>query len=283
MADLSYYHDWSHIFAKEQGLEAIANKRRDISYVKVGFRSIQKNNHKSLKVLNTSFSGWINNNVIRDLSEYFMFYLLGVYEVCIISKHSHKELTPEDVVRGRLASQKFEKSGMKERLRILRKDFGIVITHSQQLISICDLRNIFSHYDGVVQRKFCRDQGELKVQWPVSRYKLRKTGTGKWVPFCKVKMPFSADDYDEMSVVWFKDTHVKTYVVGDKVRLSEEELNDLIGFYKYAINETHQQFVRFFKSKGFKAKNFEKYVVKPVFQGVDEDGVNVDFDYLKVS
>ena len=163
LAELSYYYSWGCIFENDSELDPFSESKQGKSYVKHRYQPTEINKVKQRKILNTSFSGWINNNVIRDLSEFFMFYLLGVYETCVIAKYANKDLTLANVVNGKEDRDAFEKHGMKDRLGILRKEFGINITHNQQLISVYELRNVFSHYDGVVQSKFCKDNEKLKV------------------------------------------------------------------------------------------------------------------------
>src|SRR5690606_24195534 len=113
--------------------------------------------------LNSSLANWITNQVVRDLNEFLMYYLLGVYESCVLATYAEKSITPRDVLEGRVRSERFGGNGLKDRLKILRKEFGLDLMHKQEVLSLYELRNIFAHFDGTVQRKFCKDRGRLKV------------------------------------------------------------------------------------------------------------------------
>lgn len=283
LAQLSYFHEWARTLNNAPTLKPQHDNKYAPDYIRSSFHDLETINSKTTETLNSSFSGWIMHNILRDCNEFLMYYLLGVFETCLIAKNYEGSLKPENVVNGRVKSEKFEKNGLIDRLKILRKDFDINPTHSQELIGLYKLRNIFAHFDGTVQQSDCQKDGMLKVLWPTNTYKFRKTGTNKWIPYSKVRKPFSSEQYDKVNIYWFNKKETKTYQCGEKITLSEKELNDLLSFYLFVFNEIQKDFVSLMQRQNIKVKDFRKYICEPSFMGVDENNKSTDFNLMNSS
>ena len=283
LAQLSYSHEWARTLNNSAILKPHCHNKYAPDYIRSSFHDLEAISEKTTESLNGAFSSWIMNNILRDCNEFLMYYLLGVFETCLIAKNHEGSLKPEDVVNGRIKSQKFEKNGLADRLKILRKDFDIAPTYCHELIGLYKLRNIFAHFDGIIQQDDCQKDGTLKVLWPTNTYKFRKTGTNEWIPYRKVRKPFSAEQYDKVTIHWFNKRETKIYQAGERITLSEKELNDLLSFYLFVFNEIQKDFVTFMKKQNLKVKDFQKYICEPSFMGVDENNKSTDFNLMNSS
>lgn len=280
LAHLSYFHEWARVLDNSAELKPAHQHKYAPDYIRASFHDLETMNKETTQSLNSLFSNWTTNNIFRDCNEFLLFYLLGVFETCIIAKHYQGPITLEHIIDGRKISEKFENNTVKDRLRILRKDFDIDTIYSQELIGLYKLRNIFSHFDGIIQQGDCQENGTLKVLWPTNTYKFRKTNTNEWIPYRKVRKPFSAEQYDKVEISWFNKRETKIYQCGEKITLSEKELNDLLSFYLYVFNEIQNSFVSFMKKQKIDVKDFQEYICKPDFMGVDENNKSTNFNLM---
>lgn len=237
------------------------------------FNDLENIKDEDASVLNHSFSKWISNLLLRELDEFLQYYLLAIYETCLIIKFVGKEITPADIVNAKGAAKDFEESSLKERLKALRQDYDIDFTHKPELYSLHKLRHIFAHFDGIVQKKFCNDSGVLEVAWPVNSVKLKHRKTGKLVPFEKVPRPFNKE-YGEVQINWLSNPNKTEYAVKDKIELSHAELNQLVFFYLYVFNQLHDGLVEYARENGIKVRPFQKYSLTPSLCLIGEEEIH---------
>lgn len=275
LASLAYNIAWAatlnnDIFLKPKDA-AIASGRG----VPITFHDFGTISPEAAATYNTSFSVWILSLTVRELSEFLNYYLLGLYETCLVAKYANKRLKPFDVVEMRSEYNSFEESGLKDRLKILRAKFEIEVSHTQELSSLYNLRNLFAHFDGVVQSKFCDPNGEMRINWPVNRYKLKERDGEKKESYHRASKPFNSDLYGSVQITWLDNSREIIYKAGERVTLAPEDLNDLIFFYLYVFNQLQKTLVNYVRTSGIKAKYFEKYVLKPTFFAIVDNGEKI--------
>lgn len=263
LAHLAYYLEWgkgldgnSKDTPPQLGLskEAVASCR---------FHDFDEIKPQEVFALNRSFSSWIANQVIRDLNEYLKYFLLGVYESSLVAQYAGRSISPKDIVEARKLADKFEGGGLEDRLKMLRKSYGIKITHRAEILSLNRIRNIFAHFDGVVQRKFCNKEGLLTVSWPTNTIKIKERSSGKLILFDDVPKPFSGDEYGEVQVTWLNNPNKTEYRPNDRIQLSHSDLNELIFFYLYVVNELQRTLVSSIEQRDINLKPFDGYILQP--------------------
>lgn len=160
---LSYYLEWSRSIEGNVNLKPEPIEGGDFDYVPATFHNLNEMKPDVFEFFNRSFTSWINNQTVRELNEFLKLYLAELYETCTALEHTATPIRPRDIVDIKEACKAFEKGGMQDRLTTLRKKFGFRISHNREILSLYKLRNVFSHYDGVVTKKFCNKDGYLEV------------------------------------------------------------------------------------------------------------------------
>lgn len=262
LTHIDYYFQWSYNILKNPQTLPPPADFLEVEGMLHQFNDLENMTEEETSVLNHSFSKWIRNLLLRELDEFLQYYLLAIYETCLIIKFIDKEITPSDFVDARAAAKNFEESSLKDRLKILRQEYKVDFKHKSELYSLHKLRHIFAHFDGVIQKKFCNKNGVLEVTWPVNSVKLKHRITGRFVPFNKVTRPFNKE-YGEIHITWLNTPKKAKYNINDKIELSHAELNQLVFFYLYVFNELHDSLVEYAKIKGIKVRPFEKYSLTP--------------------
>jgi len=189
LTHIDYYFQWSYSLSRNPHTLPPPADFLEVEGMLHQFNDLEDMKEGDTYALNNSFSKWISNLLLRELDEFLQYYLLVLYETCLIVKFVDKEIVPVDVVNTRLAAKKFEESSLRERLKTLRQDYDIDFTHKPELYSLHKLRHIFAHFDGVVQKKFCNKDDILEIMWPINSVQAKHRITGKLVPFEKVPRP----------------------------------------------------------------------------------------------
>lgn len=265
---LSYYLEWSRTIEGNEELKPESFDSGSVDYVGATICTLEIMNPEQLKFLNGSFTNWINNQVVRELSEFLKHYLAELHEMCTVLEYTKSPITPRDTVDIKAECKKFEKGGMQERLGILRRKFGFNLTHNKEILSLYDVRNIFAHSDGVVMKKFCNKDGYVEISWPQNTYKYKKRGKDEWVSYHKIRRPFSSDMYESIQVTWLNKPEIRKYKPMEQIKLSYQDLSNLVFFYLFVFNELHKRLVEIVQERGIKVKPFKKYILNPSLVGV---------------
>lgn len=270
LTHIDYYFQWSYGLSQNPQTLPPNTDFLEVDGMLHQFNDLENMKDEDTYSLNNSFSKWIRNLLLRELDEFLQYYLLAIYETCLIVKFVDKGITPKDIINAKTDAKKFEASSLKDRLKTLRKNYKIDFTHKPELYSLHKLRNIFAHYDGVVQKKFCDKSGTLKITWPINKVQVKHRKTGKLIPFKKAPKPFNKE-YGEVQIVWLSTSKKIKYTPNDKIELSHAELNQLVFFYLYVFNELHNGLVAYAKDKGIKVRSFNKYSLTPSLCLIGED------------
>ena len=223
------------------------------------FHVLEEMDNTTIRKKNNAFGNWVSNQIIRDICEYLNYHLLEIYQICFLVKLSRKSIEFEHTSNLEERSKKFENDSLKNRFRTLRTDFNIETPNLDTLISVYRLRNIFAHFDGVMQKKYCDKNGVFHAAWPVNKYYLVSRKTGKRVPYHRVKKPFSGDDYSHVQIDWLSQARKCTYTANEKIEINIKELHDLIFFYFYIFQNLQLGIINFMKSNGVQVREFDTY------------------------
>ncbi len=269
--ELEYYLEWALTLKDNSKLKPYNNRYSDAERIYALHHNIEELKESEVQQLNSRLSSWINNSALRELNEYLLYYLLHIYEFCSVVKHSEKDLTESNIKDIGEKSRDFEKQNLSKRLITLKKDFNINITHRNELLSLYKIRNILSHFDGIVPRTFCKDNGFLYVSWPVNQYELERRRDGKKIPYHKVRKPFRDEDYSQIRIVWLNKARKVKYKPEDKIELSANNLRELLFFYRFVFNELQETLIKFFTANNIKVRDFEEYKVQIALYSITED------------
>lgn len=208
------------------------------------------------------YKAWVANQTFRELSETLHHHLLELYDFCIIVSCSTAQLSQKQITELKASSINFQKMGLKERLKSLRKKFKVRTEYTQQLLSLYGARNLFAHWDGVVQEKNCDSKGLMKLLWPENKYKLRKRSNNRIVAYHKVEKPFRSDDYSEIIIEWLTKPKIREFECGTQIELSVDDIHNLIFFYIYVFKELQEDAIEFAKDHNIPVREFEEYGMK---------------------
>ena len=264
---LSYGAAWEHTLSNSDDVPS-PSKSDTMNFRFHDFDSLKGD---AAKTKNSEFSAWLSGQILRDLSEYLVFHLLEVYEVCLLVSLHKEELSEDDVTEAKDKVLSFEKGGSRDRFRRLLKEFGIRVPFKEAILSLYDARNVFAHSSGVVEKRYCDKKGQFRIQWPANKSFLIKRDTGKRVAFHRVRKPFSAERYSHAQVEWLSKSRTVTYVEGDKVSVESKDFQELVFFYLYVTKELQSQIVDFFKKNDVLVTPAESYCGSYSWQFVGED------------
>lgn len=269
LTHLSFYLEWAYgLYQNDQTLPPETEMMK-VQGLPCSFHDFDDIELEDLSVLNKSFSKWINNQLVRDLDEYLQAHLLVIYETCLVAQYAGRKILAKNFVEMRQAANKFEGSSLRERLRILRKEYAIDIEHKSEVYSLNKIRQIFAHFDGVVQKKFCDKNGVLKVTWPTNTVKFKNQKTGKLV--LQEDIPKHSEDYRGMQITWFDQPKITTYRDKDCIELSHADLNQLIFFYLYIFNKLQYSLVEYVRQEGVRVRPFKEYAITPDICVISEE------------
>lgn len=261
LATLSYFVEAAFTLKNMSDFKPLPQSSRS---VRMSFYGYEELVCEATQPLNEAMNAWVGHQVMRELCEFLHYYLLQVYEFCLINKYASKPIKLSQVDKIRAEVDKFEKSDLRDRLRMLRGEASIRFSHPhhQSIISLYKARNIFAHFDGRVQRKFCDPKsGVIEIQWPKNTYHLRKRRGGKKVPYHRVRKPFSGNEYDQITITWLGETKRKTYRAGERISLDVEQIHELIFFFVFIFGDIQKGLIRYAKKRGIEVKDFEAYAL----------------------
>lgn len=228
-------------------------------HIKISFYDYEDMNSKDILLLNKQMEAWMSNQVMRELLEFLHYYLLDVYERCLIIKHSSFPVKITQIENIRKDVDDFEKSDIKKRFKKLRRESKIEISHRNAVASLYNARNVFAHFDGVVQEKFCGNNDYMEVLWPQNSYLLKRRKNNKNIPWHKVPKPFSGDEYSQVIINWLEKPKIQKYMVGDKIKLSVQDIHEMIFFFICIFNEIQQGIIRFANKHDIPARDLNYY------------------------
>ena len=212
--------------------------------------------------LNKQMGTWTCNVVMRELCEYLNYYLLQLYETCLTIRLAGKDIKPDQIDEIRKEADQFERRGLPERFQILEKEFGITVNFRQELASLYEARNIFAHFDGYVQRKFCNNQGALFIAWPKNKYQLVKRKNSKKIPYHRVPRPINPEQYNDFTITYFAKPVQKKYVVGERITLSAQDIQDLLFLFIHTFDHLQGGIVQYAQEHHLKVGDFKDYQIK---------------------
>ena len=255
---LSYALNWSQTLKKSKRKPDNLVRRKE----QIIFHDLRTMPPNEVKAENEGLANWIVSQVIRDLNEYISYHILQVHDMCARLPDADKYLTSQDIQNALLKSREFETRGLADGLKILRKEFGIKFQNQRMLINLYKMRNLFAHFDGIVQRKYCDAKGTFKTRWLANKRYLVRRRTGKRVLYSKVSGPISGKEYSQMQTEWLARVEERTYKLGDKIELDIKDVSDLVFFHMCVLNELQVSTIKFMKSQGFLVREFDAYGAK---------------------
>ena len=255
LKELSYFIDAASTFCGRP--EPTSNKGINLSA-----HDYQNMQQEQIDELNIKFTAWAATHALREFVEFLNYYLLQVYETCLLINLGSDEVGVKEMDEIFKKGADFEDKNLSERFAELKKESGAHTEYRDELSSLYKARNIFAHFDGLIQKSDIEPDGTFKIKWPRNRYTLHRKSDGKEVRFDKVPKPFASEQYDKVSFQWFHGKRLISYSVGQKIQFSTTDLYELNFFFMYVIDEIHAGVVNYARSNNIPAREFKNYQVK---------------------
>ncbi|PCI52977.1 MAG: hypothetical protein COB36_14050 [Alphaproteobacteria bacterium] len=259
IAFLFYCIEWSAHIEKSKGAvpQAHVNKNSKKLNLNLAFQDLNNPDIAEIKELNLTFSDWTYENVLRGLDEFFQYYLLNAFDLSASLNFSNKEIKISQIYQGILKEKDFERAGLKERLNILEKDFGLSFKYKEEVLSFNNVRNVLSHHDGYVRAGDCNNN-YIEIFWLAHAVKARRRDTGKLVPLQRLSY-LDTNKYDELKFDFFSKQRRRKFFKHDRIKISEGDLREICQFYLLVLNTFQESLCELALKNNYSVRSFSEY------------------------
>jgi hypothetical protein len=108
------------------------------------------------------FERWVVASGFRELIETFAVFVDSIHDLCSAMAVYTGRQSPD---KSAAVARRFRSKGIKEKLDILRKDYGFTVDTSECLCTINQARNCMAHRRGIVGPKDCFSRDAIEVRW----------------------------------------------------------------------------------------------------------------------
>lgn len=108
------------------------------------------------------FERWVVASGFRELIETFAVFVDSIHDLCSGMAVYTGRQSPD---KSAAVARRFRSKGIKEKLDILREDYGFTVDTSECLCPINQARNCMAHRRGIVGPKDCYSQDAIQVKW----------------------------------------------------------------------------------------------------------------------
>lgn len=205
---------------------------------------------KTITHYKEQFGLWIIMCRLRELTETFAVYLDKIQTACSLIALRRGKYTSDNLEKLR---KTFLYKGIKGKLEILEKKFGIKAKNNDYLISISEVRNCFAHRRGIVGSEDCTKNNELVMKWKGIDLFI-ETSKGEIVP---LNPPLPKD-----GILMETDGHiclkfierVETFKKGTVIKLSPRNLAEICNVILWSTGEIKASAIEYAKSIGIAIK-----------------------------
>jgi hypothetical protein len=192
------------------------------------------------------FASWITGCGLRELLEHYAIFLDQIHRYSLLVYQTRDLL-------GSLDPEKEQKNfnrqlGVAEKLKRLRKRFGIEPKYSDSISQLYATRNCLTHDLGVVTEGRCNGSPELVLTWRGMDLVAIGNESGK----IQVYPDFMGRPAEEEATIALRLVdRQRRFPVGQKIRLSQQDLAEICHFFaSIIIPTTVESFVTFLKANG---------------------------------
>lgn len=190
------------------------------------------------------FAVWIAGCGLRELLEHYALFLDHVHKFALAVFQENAKL--DQVGDPERAQYEFNmRYGIPRKLQELETRFSIVAKQSESICSLYTARNCLTHDLGVVSGKHCNG-GEFVLSWLAFDTVAKGLQSREEQPLLAlVGQPAS----EEMQILLKFTLRTMTLEVGDRLRLSQQDLWEICYFFKvHAITSVLESFAAFLKA-----------------------------------
>lgn len=199
------------------------------------------------KQIALEYKDWLIGNALRELDLHFSLYLDEVWRVTqwgslhgktVRSDHRIKEIEGDTNAANKLSR--------------ITELLGEENAHAEHLWSLSNARNCFSHNAGIVSERYAKSGGKLKLSWMT--FDIELVQGDNVLNITRENFPLSAPDTTKEAQIraTFRP-HERLFEIGQRIDLSEHELNEICGFYYISITETSKKLHDFLISRGIRS------------------------------
>jgi len=236
------------------------SRKKEKLELEARFQDFDNPDLEKFSELNKEFCEWTSENVLRGLDEFFQYYLLNTFELSAGLSFSKKEITASQVTDWLIKEKEFEKSGLKERLKILEKEFGLCFKYKDEILSINLARNVIAHHNSKVRFSDFNNNNNLEILWLAHDIKAKRRDKNKATPLHKLSH-LDSNKYGKIETKFFSKKRIKKFAENEKINFKEQELREICQFYLMAIDTMQSNLCDLAKHNKFSIRDFKEYSV----------------------
>lgn len=220
------------------------------------FRSIPDDfPDQKIEEIKNCFEEWVITSVLRDLVEAYAVFLDHVHRGCLLMGTS----------KGRISQQQaeswgpaFERKGLDQKLSLLRERFNISTEREHYFTGIKQARNCLAHRRGIVGIEDVDEKDHiLRLQWWRMEV-FARTELGKEISLMP-PIPEGGVMLEEGGDVCVRfSSNVREYKIGEVLRLSPNDISEIIFLSESASSEILNDLLNYAKSIGIEVRSEAK-------------------------
>lgn len=203
--------------------------------------------HEQVDEFKGHFEDWIVRNALREIIESFDLFLEKLHHSCLLIGTAKGCVEEDEANRW---GKKLHYGGVDDKLKLLRKRFGVTTEKEAYFQAITQARNCVTHRRSVVGAKDADDNGELHLKWWRIGRMFIKRDSGREIEIAP-PFPEGGIQLEEAGKVCIKFTNnERTFKVGDPIIFKPEDILEICELTKLATSELLKSFVTFAQDKG---------------------------------
>lgn len=197
----------------------------------------------TLEAYKREFATWITGCGLREVLECYAIFLDQIHGHALTVHQAQSDYSefgePEKLHR------EFERLGVPDKLKTVKKRFGIEPTDPDAIRTLYVARNCLTHDLGVVHSKRSNEGDAFVVRWRALDFIARGLETGTEQPLAELIGNVTTEETG-IAVKWTERR--KPFKPGDKLSLSQQDLWEICYFFRaVAIPSAGNSFVAFLK------------------------------------
>jgi hypothetical protein len=197
---------------------------------------------KRIDVFKSEFAVWITGCGLRELTEHYALFLDQIHAYALAVLQQREKLAaigdPE-----KLQIEFNRRFGIRDKLKALRKRFGIETEESDAIEGLYEARNCLTHDFGNVLPKRYNSADAFVLRWRALDLVARGVDTGEERPLVDLIGKVTSEETDFLMKVAERK---KSFKVGDKLGFSQQDLWEICYFFNaHAIPSMQRSFLEF--------------------------------------
>ncbi|MBI2984170.1 MAG: hypothetical protein HYY50_00920 [Candidatus Kerfeldbacteria bacterium] len=204
----------------------------------------------SLREFKTEFRTWVVVKGLEELIEVFGVFLEQLYSmVLFVDAWKSKGQVDQKQI------SQFTEMGIREKLNILNRNFGIGTAFNDDIVSVNQARHCLTHRLGIVATRDLNTSSGLKVQWRTLQLYGHNEDGSEFVPDME---RFEPEGLKKEPVVFPRgspakmrnDPRSKVFPIGSRVVLEPRDLKEICLWFSLLLNELNESVIKYCEKSG---------------------------------